>query len=1677
MATPEEIAAARKKLRSALGDPILAIPGEEEPRAGTTALPVPGFLRRDEFTGVVTPGTRSFPRALPGMIGTFGGGQAAPEFLKPPLVKVHGGVEPRPLRSEDFDVFGGAIDLPREPVPIVKSVETLRTEAEQLISSLDDLMIPFDAFSEGFIAAAGAAYDWYTGLPLAARVGLGGPLAALPSTKSDPFTKQGLRTAASRKLILRALTGDDDAIWALGEQFQSRPDYQQFWGALVDIGIIVGFATTPIRAITRIGGKTLREAIENVPDTVRPILDDVLGKLPEETRVTIDGELVRGGGSAPPPFEGGFTAAEAAEAAARREGGGIELGRPSLPRRTPEGTFRSRTEPSETFKTAFGFQPIESGLTRREQYKNVVRGALGRVVYDPVGTPVVRFQKKALQDLESTSTAISLQMDAVLRQAFDIDEAGRVLDTNLQGVLSDIPLPGRSDLTERFPSFKQYMTPEQVNAIEQLRQLDEIYQAASKELAIPQVPIEEGGFYMARGRVEDGVEYYGTSGSDKPRTFTASHGEGITWAEAKGFSYAPFEVAQASRIVDIGKRAINKHMGNHLKVALDPWTGIPVSSTARERMPTSLRNDYDSFSQQIRTRRETTKGQLPRIALIEQEGARAVKWVESAAERTTRAEQRLIEKGAAYTPDDMRAVQEDLSNAIEEAQTFAGLVKEDIAKLRIGKGKLNDAEKKLETAVDELIESASESERFLALSSPEGERILVGSFEDIAGALPKRSVGDIQTFIKESDRHIDGLTDRVTRLADDAANATEKVDGLLEKAVIDKDVRLAAREEIRVTRRVLRNQADQNRKVQVLDREIRTLEREEQRFRKVAKGVEDRLLTAEQRKIKTREGLIAAEDRKAEIATEYDNWKRGKGTRDMSAIPELHTVSGSLFPDNLAKAVNMELERGKDIAPVRVASEINGLYRAVRSTGEFSAAGIQLLQGGYRAPRAFAAAIDVMIRSWADPNVLSEALRNRSAKAVAAGRFPHWEWAKNDMGLHFGGGNTEFTFGEALGGVVQKIPLVKRFDRSFGHSGDMMRFAWADDELARLIAKTGKSATELRASGDASRIADTVNNATGWSRNKFAGSWGELFQFAPRYFESRVIMLGKSIGGVRPGAPLDQRLALKSMVSLIGGATVITIGANKALGNEIGANILAPWLDDNFEPSYVPSSRINPNFMTIRVAGRDWSAFGKTISMARMITGLASGQPWGQMRGQLGGLWQLIVDQLAESDWEGNPVPRPWDDPKGFLSWFVQSWLPFATEEGVSGVSQVARGIGVQPGAIQERFAPSINGAQVEPFIGEPDALETGAAKPLIEPDVGELVKGAGSLVSGAFGIMSRPVTPVELRKDVEDQLMAERGLKGKFYEQDPSEIKDMRRDYRMQDATAVVYENRRGKGSGLQDFIDKSNDLDMDLVKKVETLQNKWIRTQAGNLAPGEKPVFGKDVRKRLGELQKETAKDNANLRETHKEDLEFFDQLDPPKSHEGQAQQAYIEALFDDKLEDPVTGFYDFDEREKRLAELESVWGADTIATVENTLRDGEHPLITQLREDRKTLEGYFAITERELAKASELVQKLFEDYMREPPETRWLLLGNNLTGAAAILGEPKYASLKNFFHWLHTEEPGTGFTLQQQWIEDNGGAVVDNILLKWGYRDTPTNVLSRRRIEDIRDIKRKAKTGAFR
>ena len=548
-----------------------------------------------------------------------------------------------------------------------------------------------------------------------------------------------------------------------------------------------------------------------------------------------------------------------------------------------------------------------------------------------------------------------------------------------------------------------------------------------------------------------------------------------------------------------------------------------------------------------------------------------------------------------------------------------------------------------------------------------------------------------------------------------------------------------------------------------------------------------------------------------------------------------------------------------------------------------------------------------------------------------------------------------------------------------------------------------------------------MNNATGWSEGKTLGNLGDLLFFAPRYLQSRLTTLANGIRGLQPGASLEHRLARQSMQRLISQGTMLTVGLNAMLGQETD---FRPFLDKNFQPSFTPSSRKNPNFQRVRAFGRDFSVFGPWDSIGGAIISTAGGSP-DAFRGLSSGPVSIAWDLISGRSFKGEEVARnPVEDPVGFGSYLLSAHLPFSTDEAGDIAQQIGSG------------------------ILEGDAGEVGAG----------LVAGAGEI----FGVKSSPLSASEEEDIVIEEVMAEMRQDG--VEMDPGGFREQAQDVqdhildddRVGEKTKEKLQVAEDRGSPYQAYRKERAGLETQFLEGeggLNALVDRLNRSRAGQLEPGEKPLFGKAFRARLGVIQRDLSRDKDSLRNRKDsvDALAFLEDLDAPTHEFDIALDTYIKAITDPLLEDPVTGTYNFDEKERRIEAMrdDPNVGPEMVLRIQDHLNTNDPPIIKQLRADQEIMAPYFQLTSgfmEFLQTDSEFKDQFkglgdqFDEYHRVAPAQRELEIKT-----------AKFVELRKAFSLLDSRVGK--FSQRQVWLMNNDPEI-DRLLVKWGYRDRATH-----------------------
>jgi len=669
-----------------------------------------------------------------------------------------------------------------------------------------------------------------------------------------------------------------------------------------------------------------------------------------------------------------------------------------------------------------------------------------------------------------------------------------------------------------------------------------------------------------------------------------------------------------------------------------------------------------------------------------------------------------------------------------------------------------------------------------------------------------------------------------------------------------------------------------------------------------------------------------------ELRPEYKNLlARAKSTRGRGPI-SLSQLSNWSFPDEIALAANevLEAQRGALVAgmpgvkgALNAANGVNRLYRGIGATMDLSYAGIQGLLGFYSNPRLGALTLETSIKAFGGrrgDQILASFFNDFDGMVVPRGRLDVSGWAS--QGLHIGGEVSEFQ----LRGRLQKIPLVRRSNRAFGVAGDSMRLRWADDELVKEMAK-GRSLQEIRRSGDLERIANSINGMTGWSPNRAFDDIGDLLLFAPRFLQSRLDTIARAARSVRPGATLDELMARRALLRMMSYGVMLTVGLNMIFAEEKvrkGEPSWLGWTGTDFRPFV--DGRKNSNFLRVFSPVGDISLFGTWDSLLGATLAIMTGHPERALRGLGGGTVSIGWDIIGGEDFLRRPTR---DTPEHVMHWILRTFTPFAAEEALPAVADIAKGVyKAQPSQIAKGIATAgleITGVKrTPPSIGEQKQRlgEETARKRGVEGTFGEMANRLGYTFENVFSqeeLNQSPdeywqydrATRKELKADPEFVALTEEAQRYNPERAEYTKKKDER------------WEKMFGKGGTLANLAVHSAALDHRhpmaefRMKMKEHLSEFYAIEEHEQAEAKEKEIFGED-REPDGPFRQ--AEDIYN-RLLWAED------------------RALVEKLFPDRpytpIEDELTKDINWDERNRREKYLEDTYGEKFISDMKNISR----------------------------------------------------------------------------------------------------------------------------------------------
>lgn len=380
--------------------------------------------------------------------------------------------------------------------------------------------------------------------------------------------------------------------------------------------------------------------------------------------------------------------------------------------------------PYSATQRLFNIKPPKQTISRVDRAVNALKGVLGAgVPEDDIATPIMRERRRVMRNVESQAARMG-QVALDVEQAFPRDAKGRI--TGLPGE------PTIQDIAARLPQYQQYLTPDQVSALQRLRAETEPFADALGELGVDvrsRADVMEGGFYLPRGNAaEEGIDAPlkvrsgrggsgGRKGFEKGATFD-SMADGIN----AGYEYASFSDAMQNYARDAGVRSVDQWTAESFKA-----TGL--GETAADRINPGLRAQVETLRAKIAQKRSTLIAQRARENSLRQGARDTGRMYENAADMATTAREQLA--GTAQTAAKGEDVARSGGRKLE--QMAAG--QERAARETTGlAGKAGDRLRRLQERLDAVRNPKPIAE------PAEGAPRETFSFQQIASSLPDRQV-------------------------------------------------------------------------------------------------------------------------------------------------------------------------------------------------------------------------------------------------------------------------------------------------------------------------------------------------------------------------------------------------------------------------------------------------------------------------------------------------------------------------------------------------------------------------------------------------------------------------------------------------------------------------------------------------------------------------------------------------------------------------------------------------------------------------------------------------------------------------------------------------------------------------------------------------------------------------
>jgi len=416
---------------------------------------------------------------------------------------------------------------------------------------------------------------------------LGGPLGNAPSEVVGAFeAADELFFSVAAQNPQRILMGDPFSSFTFQEQQRQRETFQGIQDVATGDLSPRGFEEQLIQQQrTRTGTEQLVGGLISPTSLIPADLGIAAGARGLRGASTVADVVTTGSRALPPQLARRPTTAEA-----QRVISGIQR-----PGAIPADAV-SITPPASS-GNLFDFQPIQAGLSKAQELKNVARSTASRVTKkriqpvedNPLVSGALAERERVVPIIESQANRIGRSSEERVRRVFNFDENGRI--TELDGIDPRVRgAPTIQDVAARLPVYQEALGPERVSVLRGLEadvsQVKAVYDEVGIDIS-KRFDIEEGGFYLPRGSASTGDfdlpivgtgRRGGTPGSNKPAVFS-SQAEGIN----QGFEYPSFGDTLNQYVRESGNRARNRHVSDFFAKATDE-SGQLLGETAKQRV-------------------------------------------------------------------------------------------------------------------------------------------------------------------------------------------------------------------------------------------------------------------------------------------------------------------------------------------------------------------------------------------------------------------------------------------------------------------------------------------------------------------------------------------------------------------------------------------------------------------------------------------------------------------------------------------------------------------------------------------------------------------------------------------------------------------------------------------------------------------------------------------------------------------------------------------------------------------------------------------------------------------------------------------------------------------------------------------------------------------------------------